>query len=167
MVHDNYSPEESLERIKLMMNYDLSKTLNENKIVSEQYEKEYFKEITKQFMKYPQNITIKPGQTTIDLKKGAAAFYKSIEGAGRRDTDYVIGKIFPTLADSIGILKTYPTVGQETIYDAIKGEWFAGGMMDKVVDIISSQLETWCSTGQNSKNQICTPKSKEEMKYGI
>ena len=37
MVQPKYSPEESLERVKLMMKYDLSKTLTENKIlVSEQ-----------------------------------------------------------------------------------------------------------------------------------
>jgi hypothetical protein len=29
MVQPKYSPEEALERIKLMMNYDSSKTLNE------------------------------------------------------------------------------------------------------------------------------------------
>jgi hypothetical protein len=38
MVQPKYSPEEALERVKLMMKYDMSKTLNENKsIVSEQY----------------------------------------------------------------------------------------------------------------------------------
>jgi hypothetical protein len=31
MVHPKYSPEEALERVKLMMKYDTSKTLNENK----------------------------------------------------------------------------------------------------------------------------------------
>jgi hypothetical protein len=37
MVQPNYSPKESLERVKLMMKYDTSKTLNENKeIVKEQ-----------------------------------------------------------------------------------------------------------------------------------
>ena len=35
MVHPKYSPEESLKRIKLMMGYDSSKTLTENKIISE------------------------------------------------------------------------------------------------------------------------------------
>lgn len=37
MVQPKYSPEESLERVKLMMKYDLSKTSTENmKVVSEQ-----------------------------------------------------------------------------------------------------------------------------------
>jgi|LakMenE18May11ns_1017448.scaffolds.fasta_scaffold9807245_3 hypothetical protein len=37
MVQPNYSPQESLERVKLMMKYDTSKTLNENKgIIKEQ-----------------------------------------------------------------------------------------------------------------------------------
>ena len=39
MVQPKYSPHEALERIKLMMNYDSSKTLNENKkIIFEQNE---------------------------------------------------------------------------------------------------------------------------------
>jgi len=38
MVKPNYSPEEALQRIKLMMEYDSSKTLDENKkVISEQY----------------------------------------------------------------------------------------------------------------------------------
>ena len=36
MVQPKYSPEEALQRIKLMMKYDTSKTLNENKIIIEQ-----------------------------------------------------------------------------------------------------------------------------------
>jgi len=38
MVQPKYNPKESLERIKLMMNYDTSKTLNENReIIKEEY----------------------------------------------------------------------------------------------------------------------------------
>jgi len=38
MVQPKYNPQESLERIKLMMNYDTSKTLNENReIIKEEY----------------------------------------------------------------------------------------------------------------------------------
>jgi hypothetical protein len=38
MVQPKYSPQEALERVKLMMKYDMSKTLNENKqMISEQY----------------------------------------------------------------------------------------------------------------------------------
>ena len=38
MKQPEYSPLEALERIKLMMKYDMSKTLNENKeVISEQY----------------------------------------------------------------------------------------------------------------------------------
>lgn len=37
MVQSKYSPEEALERVKLMMKYDLKKTSTENKkVVSEQ-----------------------------------------------------------------------------------------------------------------------------------
>ena len=38
MVQPKYNPQESLERIKLMMNYDTSKTLNENReLINEDY----------------------------------------------------------------------------------------------------------------------------------
>lgn len=36
MIQPKYSPEEALQRVKLMMKYDTSKTLNENIIISEQ-----------------------------------------------------------------------------------------------------------------------------------
>jgi len=46
MVQPKYSPEEALERVKLMMKYDTSKTLNENKeIIFEQSNKESDQEI--------------------------------------------------------------------------------------------------------------------------
>jgi len=41
MVHPKYSPEEALERVKLMMKYDTSKTLNENKESNKQLIKEF------------------------------------------------------------------------------------------------------------------------------
>jgi hypothetical protein len=167
MVHDKYNPDEMMERIKLMMNYDSSKTLNENRLLLEQYDTEYFNEIAKQFMKYPDKISIKSGNPTIDVNKSAMAFYKTIEGIGRRDTDYVVSKIFTSLPNSIGVLKAYPTVGKESIYDAIKGEYFSGGFMDKVVYAISSQIKEWCSVENNKKNNICIVKSKEQLKYGI
>ena len=36
MVQPKYSPEEALKRVKLMMKYDSSKTLNENRTIVEQ-----------------------------------------------------------------------------------------------------------------------------------
>jgi hypothetical protein len=36
MVQPKYNPQEALERVKLMMNYDLSKTSTENKKVIEE-----------------------------------------------------------------------------------------------------------------------------------
>ena len=36
MVQPNYTPKEALERVKLMMSYDTSKTLNENKQIIEE-----------------------------------------------------------------------------------------------------------------------------------
>jgi hypothetical protein len=40
MVQPKYNPQEALERVKLMMNYDLSKTSTENKkVIEEQAQK--------------------------------------------------------------------------------------------------------------------------------
>jgi hypothetical protein len=167
MIHDKYTTKEVLEKIKLHMKYDSSKTLNENTELLKEESWDYWKEIAKQFMKYPNNISINPGTPTIDVPKSCVAFYKTISGLGRRDTNYVTSKIFTSLPNSIGVLKAYPTIGKETIYDAIEGEWFSGGLMNSIVTTISGQIKDWCSTGNNSKNKICTEKSKEEMKYGI
>jgi hypothetical protein len=172
MVQPQYSPEEALERVKLMMSYDMSKTLNENKdIIFEQSVNpdEYFKSITKSYMKFPEKITINYGTPTIDPKKNAGAFKSAISGMGRDmgGLDYIIGKTFNKLPDSISVIKVYPEIADENLYDAIDGEWFSGNLMKTIVNKISSQLKSWCSIPANSKQEVCKVKSKEEMKYGI
>ena len=172
MVQPQYSPEEALQRVKLMMNYDSSKTLNENKnIIFEQVTNadEYFKSIVKGYMAYPEKITINYGTPTIDPKKNAEAFQKAISGIGRdiSGLEYVINKTFNKLPDSIAVIKSYKDVTGESLYDAIDGEWFSGNIMKTIVGKISSQLKTWCSVPVNSKQEICKVKSKEEIKYGI
>jgi hypothetical protein len=171
MVQPQYSPEEALNRVKLMMGYDSSKTLNENKsVIFEQTASpdEYFKSIVKGYMKYPEKMTINYGNPTGDPKKNAAAFLKAIEGIGRQgDIDYVINKVFNNISNSMAIIKTYPEVNGENLYDAIDGEWFSGNLMKTIVGKISSQLKSWCTVPVNSKQEICKVKSKEEMKYGI
>ena len=81
MVQPQYSPEEALNRVKLMMGYDSSKTLNENKsVIFEQIASpdEYFKSIVKGYMKYPEKMTVNYGSPKIDPKKNAQAFQKAI-----------------------------------------------------------------------------------------
>jgi hypothetical protein len=83
MKQPKYSPEEALNRVKLMMSYDMGKTLNENKdIIFEQSVNpdEYFKSIVKGYLKYPEKITINYGSPKIDPKKNAVAFQKAIGG---------------------------------------------------------------------------------------
>ena len=170
MVQPNYSPEEALERVKLMKSYDMSKTLNENKVVIFEQSvnpDEYFSTIVKGYMKNPNKMTINYGNPTIDPKKNAEAFQKAIKGIGRdiSGLDYVIDKTFNKLSDSMSLIKTYPEVNGETLYDAIDGEWFSGGIMKTIVNKITSQLKTWCTS--NPQKEICKVKSKEQMKYGI
>jgi hypothetical protein len=67
MIQPKYDPKESLERIKLMMNYDSSKTLNENK-------------------KYVSILTEQPDDGVLDNAPGYAAGLAtpSLYGAGKR-----------------------------------------------------------------------------------
>jgi hypothetical protein len=172
MKQPKYSPEEALNRVKLMMSYDMGKTLNENKdIIFEQSVNpdEYFKSIVKGYLKYPEKITINYGSPKIDPKKNAVAFQKAIGGIGRdiSGLDYIINKTFNNISDSMAMIKTYPEVAGENLYDAIDGEWFSGNLMKTIVSKISSQLKSWCTVPVNSKQEICKVKSKEEMKYGI
>jgi hypothetical protein len=120
-------------------------------------------------MKYPDKITINYGTPSINPTKNAEAFQKAIDGLGRdiSGLDYIIGKTFNKLSDSISVIKTYPEVTGENLYDAINGEWFSGDLMKTIVGKISSQLKSWCTVPANSKQEICRVKSKEEMKYGI
>lgn len=70
MVQPKYNPQEALERVKLMMNYDLSKTSTENKkIIEEQTEEKGRFSCIKNYFKY---IFIKPTQfKEFDYKSGS------------------------------------------------------------------------------------------------
>jgi hypothetical protein len=120
-------------------------------------------------MKNPQNITINYGSPKIDPIKNAQAFQKAIGGIGREISglDYIINKTFNNISDSISMFKAYPEVAEESLYDAIEGEWFSGNLMKTIVNKVSTQMKSWCSLPANSKQEICRIKSKEEIKYGI
>tara|TARA_B110000503_G_scaffold138607_1_gene225136 strand:+ start:137 stop:670 length:534 start_codon:yes stop_codon:yes gene_type:complete len=177
MVQPQYNPQESLERVKLMMGYDMSKTLNENKnIIFEQSGFDYFTEMVRTYMKYPKSIpNVNFGTPKIDAKKNAkvindAVSQKTFGAFGGRDSeglDYVIGKSFNNIADSMSLIKTYPDVGEESLYEAIDGEWFSGDIMKTIVDKVSVQLKSWCSSPANTSQSLCKIKTKEQLKYGI
>jgi hypothetical protein len=171
MKQPKYSPQEALERVKLMMKYDMGKTLNENRnVIFEQSSFNYFNEMVKTYMKYPQSIpNINFGSVTIPADKHAAAFNKGISGIGgdASGLDEIITKTFKTLANSIAMFKSYPKINEETLYDAIKGEWFSSSVMNKIVSTVSTQLKTWCEVPRNKRNDLCKEKTKNELKYGI
>jgi hypothetical protein len=161
---------DSLKKILLMMKYNNKKTLSENVgVISEQSNFDYFTEIVKSFMKYPKKFSINVGSPTIDTKKHSEAIYKSINRVGRDKElrTYIIPKTFNTFANSVSVIKTYPSIGGESIYDAIHGEWFSSNVMNDITSRVSKQLQEWCSIEENKKNNICTVKSKEQLKYGI
>lgn len=166
-MNKDLTPQEALERVKLMMKYDLKKTLNENIEEAETTSNtDWFKTVAKSFMKNPTQITMNFGSPSGDIKARVSAFDKAISGIGGdpEGLTYTISKSMTNIADSMAFLKMYPEVNGESLYDAIEGEWFSGKIMDNVVNTISNQLASWCST--NQKQSICTPKSSMELKYG-
>jgi hypothetical protein len=64
----------------------------------------------------------------------------------------------------VAIIKYYPTISDESIFDALNEELFAGGSMNKIVIKVANQLMEWCSTKPNVS--ICKPKTEDELKYG-
>ena len=170
MVTRQYTAGEALNDIRLRMIYDSSKTLNENKkIVNEQNTDDlsYFETATKSIMKTPSQISgINFGNPTANVKAAANAIKQSISGVGTdfHGLDYILQNGFNNISNSMSIIKNYPSIGGESLFDALNGEWFAGGKMNKIVSDVSNQLMEWCRTKQNIG--ICKPKSEDELKYG-
>lgn len=182
----NLTPLESLNRMKLYMNYDSKKTLSENyKNINEQdmmdsstYSvtpgeesksdpKEWFKLVAKSYMNKPENIKTNFGSPSQKVKERVASFNKAISGLGRDDKglEYIITNSFTNVADSIGFLKTYPEVNGESLYKAIEGEWYSDKLMNTVINVVSSQIAEWCS--KNPKQSICQPKTKQQLQYKV
>jgi hypothetical protein len=171
MVQPKYSPEEALDRVKLMMGYNSSKTLNENKSdifkqsnIDTDY---YFKTITKSIMNTPSQVkNLNFGSVTVNAKTAAKTIEKSVDGIGTtfEGLEYALLNGFTNIANSMEIIKVYPTVSNESLYRALKGEVFGRNIMNKLVDTVSKQLTNWCNT--NPKVNMCIPKTKEELKYG-
>jgi hypothetical protein len=170
MVQPHYTPGEALNRVKLMMGYDSSKTLNENKtVIFEQNtgDLEYFETAAKSVMKNPTQIkNINFGNPTNNFKIAANAIKKSVNriGTSYGGLDYVLLSGFTNIANSMAIIKYYPTIGGESIYDALNEELFAGGSMDKIVIKVATQLMEWCASKPNIS--LCKPKTENELKYG-
>lgn len=170
MVNKQYTAGEALNEIRLRMIYDSSKTLNENKrIVNEQNTDDllYFETAAKSIMKTPTQIkNINFGSPTNNFKTAASAIKKSVDGVGTtfEGLEYVLLSGFTNISNSMAIIKYYPTIGGESIYDALNEELFAGGSMNKIVTKVANQLMQWCSNKPNVG--ICQPKSEDELKYG-
>ena len=170
MVTKKYTAGEALNEIRLRMIYDSSKTLNENKrIVNEQNNDNfsYFETAVKSIMKNPTQIkNINFGSPTNNFKTASSAIKKSVDGLGTTfgGLEYVLLSGFTNISNSMAIIKYYPTIGGESIYDALNEELFAGGSMNKIVTKVANQLIQWCSNKPNVG--ICQPKSEDELKYG-
>ena len=94
---------------------------------------------------------------------------KSLIGTSTQPLSYVINNAFKTLADSISIIKNYQSSEREdeTLWDALNGEWFDNGSMEKLVSKVGGQLKTWCESDvKHKKNAICQVLTDDELKYG-
>jgi len=170
MVNTKYTAEEALNEIRLRMVYNASKTLNENKgMVKEQADMnmEYFKTATKSLMNNPSQIAnVDFGKPTANVKNAAAAIKKSVSGLGTdfHGLDYILQNGFNNINNSMAIVKNYPAIGGESLYEALNGEWFAGGTKNKIINQVAGQLMEWCKTKPTLG--ICKPKTADELKYG-
>jgi len=170
---------EALKRVLLMMKYDNKKTLVENAgLLLEQNENEYFANLVKSYMSHPETIPNVFGNPTIKPEVNAKAFFSAISNAINktrgitgiaRDTDpsqglpFIIKKTFDSLPNSMAMFKAYPSVGGESLWEALEGEWFAGDLKDSVINPVKSQLQTWCQDTKNKKNNFCVVKTR----YGL
>jgi hypothetical protein len=129
--------------------------------------KKYFEMRLKQYMEYPENIPNIGGSINPNITTGVKSFAETIKGAGR-DTEglsHIISKMFITLPNSFEFFKKYKEINGETLYEALKGEWFSGGVIDNIVSRTSNSFRDWCVA--NPKHNICQIKSENELKYGV
>jgi hypothetical protein len=170
MVQPKYNPEESLQRVKLIMKYDSSKTLNENKgLIKEQPvdDLEYFKTVAKSLMNNPSQVkNVDFGNPTANIKTAAQAIKNSVGNVGTdfHGLDYILQNGFNNISNSMAIVKNYTSIGGESLYSALNGEWFAGRTKNKIVNQVAEQLMEWCKTKPTIN--ICKPKTADELKYG-
>lgn len=97
MVHPKYSPEEALQRVKLMMKYDTSKTLNENKSKVENYITERKPEAIGKKVPPPTNFVSDEdlmGQTgaLANYIQTVGGSYNILDVLGIRPADLIMGR---------------------------------------------------------------------------
>lgn len=174
MVTRKYTAEEALNEIRLRMVYDSSKTLNENlSLINEGSTSNYYKTRVQQLMQYPDNAIFKVnfGNPTVNVEQAATTIYNAIAGLGtsKEPLKYVIDKAFKTLPDSVAIIKAYESSDREneTLWDALNGEWFDGGAMESMVGKVAMQLKNWCTSNpKNKKITLCQELTDDELTYG-
>jgi hypothetical protein len=145
MVQPQYNPQEALERIKLMMKYDTSKTLNENKetinevvaipwligltpligtwIYNIQGGGDSFSKTKSFFEGCSKNIKeLKPTVSKSEYRAAADSIYNAIEGLGT-DEDAIKAALnsMPTVADLCALNSWYSTQYGD-LYDDLDGD---------------------------------------------
>lgn len=168
MVQDKYTAIEALEKIKLHMKYNTSKTLNENAELLKEDDTQYWATVATSIMDKPEQLkNMNFGNPTVNVDQACNAIKKAVTGTGTDKTaiTYVVDNAFKDISNSIAIIKKYPEIsGGESLYDALNNEWFAGDAKKSMIVKVSTQIMEWCVSHQ--KLSICKPKTAEELKYG-
>lgn len=129
----------------------------------------YFKTRSLQIMEYPEKIPTVTGFDQTVVRAVTDGIAEGVKGIGRETEplSYLISKGFSTFPNSVEICKKYKNEKGESLYDAIEGEWFSGGITENIQNRIANSMRTWCMQPANSKNSLCVIKSENELKYGI
>jgi len=130
----------------------------------------YFKTRTLQILEYPEKIPSISGYDEKIVNVVTKGLSDSINGVGmgsetKEKLSYLISKGFKTFANSVEICKRYKKQNNESLFDALDGEWMAGNSLETIKSMILNSMSEYCSTSKNSP--ICKIKSDNEIKYGI
>lgn len=174
MVQPQYSPEEALNRVKLMMSYDMSKTLNENKnIIFEQSNfgpketSEIAHKIYKSFMGDVQSNDL---QDVIDMLNDEV-FGKTYEDGScllSKVNSYIksikAGKFIDYFTTLQGV--TFDDIKNKTLMELIsmskeEGEPEFNDIKTKLITSINGELNGFC------KSPVTPPKPKTNVKVPV
>jgi len=130
----------------------------------------YYQTRALQILEYPEKIPTISGHDEKIVKVVTQGLHDVISGVGmgsesKEKLGYLITKGFTTLANSVEICKRYKKQYNESLLDALEGEWMAGNSLDSIKAMITKSMGSYCASSKTSP--ICKIKSSNELKYGI
>jgi hypothetical protein len=146
----------------------IERIINEN--ISLDSANNYYNTRTLQILKYPEKIPTISGYDQKIVDVVSKGIYDVVNGIGmgsesKAKLTYLISKGFTTLPNSIEICKRYKKLTEESLFDALDGEWMAGNSLETIKMMMAKSMSNYCNTSKTAS--ICKIKSAEELKYGI